>query len=128
MKRITSAVLLFATFAIPIWASAQTNLEITVTLLKKERAAGKGRLIDILGGAGRAFVHANTHQKLRKLPELYCPPGHLVLNESNYADIALEQYERDKSIWLGDQLAQDFGMEILVSSLLSGLIRIFPCR
>lgn len=120
--------LLLATLAFSLNAAAQTNLEIAVSHLKKERAAGKGRLIDIIGGAGRAFLHGNIQLKLRKLPEFYCQPGQLVLNESNYADIALEQYERDKSLYIRDQWAQDYGMETLVGSLFHGLVRTFPCK
>jgi len=54
-------------------------------------------MMNTIAGAGRAYLLANTRLRIRGLPQLYCPPD-FPLNGSNYADIAIEQYERDKSI------------------------------
>lgn len=120
--------LLLAAFALPLNAAAETDLERVVSALKQERAVGRGIFLPILGGAGRAFVQANVALKVRNLPMFYCQPMQLTLNESNYADIALEQYERDKPIFNEDPFYQKYPVDALVYALFQGLQRTFPCK
>jgi len=121
--------LLLAAFLFPLNAAAQTNLEKAVSALKRERATGSdGQMMYTIAGAGRGFLAANTKLQLRKQPQLYCPPN-FPLNGSNYADIAIQQYERDKSMGVNaSPFAQEYPFDALVAALLDGLQRTFPCK
>lgn len=76
---------------------------------------------------GVAYAHANGELEDRKLPLLYCQTRDLSLGSTNYADIALEQYRRDKKLYDKD-LWQAYPHDAVAEVLLQGLIRVFPCK
>ena len=121
--------LLLAVLVFPLNAASQANLDTLVSALKTERATGRdGIMMYSIAGAGRAFLVANTKLQLRKQAQLYCPPN-LPLNSSNYADIAIRQYEHDKATGVHElPLAQESPLDVLVFALLDGLQRTFPCK
>ena len=109
-------------------AYAQTPVETAFAALTKERAAANGgMLLYMLNGAGSALSGANAELQLRKQPLFYCQPQTLSLNPLNYADIALAEFERNRSVYVGNDLLNRYPHDALVRVLFEGLRRTFPC-
>ena len=111
-------------------AAEQLSIEQTVSILKQERMAGRDNtfLMNVISGAGRAYLMANANLDLLRRPKLYCQPGKFSLDARNYADIAVKRYEQDRLIFNASPLAQQSPLDLLVMILLEGLQDTFPCK
>jgi hypothetical protein len=73
-----------------------------------------------LSGAGQAFLWANVELKVRKQQPLFCPPGDLVLNSHNYAQILGSYLDEDPD-------AAKASYIVAGSYVLKSLQKTFPC-
>lgn len=97
-------------------ASAQSGtLEKAARILEQQAKRGRGEFITFLMGAASAYRWDGTG---------VCPPPRATLEGRTYAQIALEEYRRDKSEYAS---LKEYPLDVLALALQRGLRARYPC-
>lgn len=127
--RLIQAVVLAAFLFSTSLASAESKVEKAFRVLKAQRAQGDGPLLLILSGAASALmsVNAQLSVSLSGRDPLFCVPKDLSLNSYNYADIALQEFER-RPEWYRHEYLEAHPNDAVVDALVIGMEVTFPCK
>jgi hypothetical protein len=127
IQAVALATLLFGISYTSAPASAASQVEQAFEALKAQRDKNRGYFMDMLLGAGIALDWANLTFKSKGQAPLYCIPQDVSLNAHNYADIALQEFER-RPEWYKHPLLEAYPNDVVVNALAYGLKTTFPCR
>jgi len=125
--RLIQAVVLAAFLFNTSSVSAASQVEKAFEALKAQRDKNRGYFMDMLLGAGIALDWANSSFKSKGQAPLYCIPQDLSLNARNYADIALQEFER-RPEWYKHPILEAYPNDVVVNALAYGLVTTFPCK
>jgi hypothetical protein len=95
-----------------------SRLDQAAQLLEQQSRRGKGEFITYLTGAASAYRWSEAAQGS------YCPPANAELDGRGYAKLALQEYRRSRSEYVG---LSGYPLEVLSLALLRGLRQQYPC-